>query len=69
MHISNNQHRHIGNRHGKARTLRLGAGLLRPVNVNVASLLAMFGAMLGEDAVTDRYGAHRLADFFAELAR
>ncbi|MBW2459001.1 MAG: SDR family NAD(P)-dependent oxidoreductase, partial [Deltaproteobacteria bacterium] len=40
---------------------------LKPFNVNVASLLLMFTMFTGDDASTDCYGDHHLADFFAEL--
>jgi uncharacterized protein YbjT (DUF2867 family) len=48
-------------------TLAAAATVIKPFNVNVASLLRMFTAFSG-DAECDRYGDHHLADFFAELA-
>jgi uncharacterized protein YbjT (DUF2867 family) len=45
--------------------------MMKPFNVNVASLLLMFSAMMGfeGDATCDAYGTHHLADFYAELAQ
>lgn len=45
------------------------ARLLKPFNENVASLIAMFAAFSGADAVTDQHGTHHLADFYRELAQ
>jgi hypothetical protein len=42
--------------------------LIRPFNINVSSLLSMFGSMLDGDSVTTRYGTHHLADHFRGLA-
>jgi uncharacterized protein YbjT (DUF2867 family) len=47
--------------------LSAAAAVIRPFNVNVASLLQMFTAFSG-DATCDRYGSHHLGDFFQELA-
>lgn len=44
------------------------AAVIKPFNVNVASLIAMFGVFIGEDAVTERHGSHHLADFYRDLA-
>lgn len=46
--------------------LKGAATVIRPFNVNVASLLFMFTAFSGGDAVTDKHGTHHLADFFRE---
>lgn len=48
--------------------LRAAGAVIKPFNVNVASLLLMFTAFAGDDAVTDRYGTHHVEDFFRELA-
>jgi len=42
--------------------------VVRPFNINVASLILMMTAFADSDATTDRYGTHHLADFFAALA-
>ena len=50
-------------------TLTAASKVIKPFNVNVASLLAMFTAFAGDDAACDKYGTHHLADFFADLAK
>jgi uncharacterized protein YbjT (DUF2867 family) len=50
------------------RTLAGAARLLRPFNRNAASIMLMFAALAGRDAVAPCLGMHRLADHFAELA-
>ena len=45
--------------------LRAMAALVRPFNVNVASLMMMFTAF-SDEAVTDRYGDRTVAEFFRE---
>lgn len=47
-------------------TLDALAGLLKPFNVNVSSLVAMFAAMIEGDQITDAYGSHRLEDFYRQ---
>jgi hypothetical protein len=47
--------------------LKAAGTIIKPFNVNVASLLFMFTAFSGGDAVTDTYGSHRVEDFFKEL--
>ncbi len=49
-------------------TMRALALIVRPLNVNVSSLIAMFHAFIAADAVTETFGTHHLGDFFAELA-
>lgn len=46
--------------------LKFLATIIKPFNINVASLLFMFTAFAGGDAVTDRYGSHHIEDFFKE---
>lgn len=46
--------------------LKAAGTVIKPFNVNVASLLFMFTAFSGGDAVTDKYGNHHLEDFFKQ---
>jgi len=47
--------------------LKATATVIKPFNINVASLLFMFMAFSDGDAVADQCGTHHLADFFKEL--
>lgn len=42
--------------------------LIRPFNVNLASLILMMSALATGDARCEAYGTHRLRDFFREIA-
>jgi len=48
----------------------LGAAgtVVRPFNINLASLILMMSAMARRDLCCDAYGSHRLADFFRSSA-
>jgi hypothetical protein len=49
-------------------TLRAASAVVRPFNINVSSLLSMFGTMLDGNNVTTRFGTHRPADHYRALA-
>jgi uncharacterized protein YbjT (DUF2867 family) len=42
--------------------------VIRPFNINLASLILMMASLAAGDAWCDAYGDHRLRDFFRELA-
>lgn len=48
--------------------LRAAGTMLRPFNVNVASLILMMSVFAGQDFCCDAYGTHRLADHFNDFA-
>jgi uncharacterized protein YbjT (DUF2867 family) len=48
--------------------IRLLARLARPFNGNASALALMFSALGERDAVAPRYGSHRLAEHFSNLA-
>lgn len=48
--------------------LKVMGNVVRPININLASLILLMAALGADDARCDAYGTRRLRDFFRELA-